>query len=102
MPRRGELNSSHIQMSNIQNKNLNIKKRALRDSTDSIDEKESSGLEGYLLNEIISGISNIQNTLANFILRLDSQCNQMDELAKEVQGRDGIQELVKEHANDDL
>lgn len=35
MPRSGELNSSHIQMSNIQNKNMNVKKRALRDSMDS-------------------------------------------------------------------
>lgn len=35
MPRSGELNSSHIQMSNIQNKNINVKKKALRDSMDS-------------------------------------------------------------------
>lgn len=90
-------------MSNLQNNNINTKKRALRDSMDSTDGKENGGPEGYQLNEIMSGISNIQNTLANFMLRLDSQGRQMDELAKEVQGRDGIQErleLVQEQAND--
>lgn len=90
-------------MSNLQNNNISTKKRALRDSMDSTDGKENGGPEGYQLNEIMSGISNIQNTLANFMLRLDSQGRQMDELAKEVQGRDGIQErleLVQEQAND--
>lgn len=90
-------------MSNLQNNNINTKKRALQDSMDSTDGKENGGPEGYQLNEIMSGISNIQNTLANFMLRLDSQGRQMDELAKEVQGRDGIQErleLVQEQAND--
>lgn len=52
---------------------------------DSIDKKESSGPEGYQLNEIMQGIANIQN------------------IANEVQGRNDIQErleLVREQAND--
>lgn len=54
-------------------------------------------------NEIMSGISNIQNNLVNFMWRLDGQGRRMDELAKEAQGRDDIQErpeLAQEQAND--
>lgn len=70
---------------------------------DFTDEKKKSRLEGYQLHEIMSGLSNIQNTHANYMLRLDSQCRQMDELEKDIQGRNGIQErleLVQEQADD--
>lgn len=66
---------------------------------DFTDEKERSRLEGYQLHEIMSGLSNIQNTHTNFMLRVDSQGRQMDELEKDIQGRNCIQERL-EQAND--
>lgn len=57
------------------------------------------------MREILHGISNIQHTLANFMIRLDLQGNHMEELTEEIRGRNGIQvrlEEVSEQANDTI
>lgn len=44
---------------------------------------------------IMQGIASIQNTLANFLLRLDGQGKHLDDLTQEIGARDGINERLK-------
>lgn len=75
-------------------------------STSSTKDQEHSNLsETANMREILHGISNIQPTLANFMIRLDAQGNHMEEQTKEIRGRNGIQvrlEEVSEQANDTI
>lgn len=64
----------------------------LTSSTSSTEDKERSNLYQIAnMREILHGISNIQHILANFMIRLDTQGNHMEELTKEIGGRHGIQ-----------
>ena len=79
--------------------NINNKKRPRgSDSNDMESESESpikEKLESFQIKEPIQGISNIQNTLGNFMIRLDKQGRQIDDLATEVKGKLGMQEQVE-------
>ena len=55
------------------------------------------------MKELLSGIMRIQQTLANFLIRLDHQGNTIDSLEKAIHGQNGIAnrlQLVQERAND--
>ena len=54
-------------------------------------------LESFQIKELFQGITNIQNTctLGNFMVRLDMQGRQIDDLAKEDKGKHGMQEQVE-------
>lgn len=75
-------------------------------STSSTEDQEHNNLSQTAnMRDILHGISNIQHTLANFMIRLDTQGNHMEELTKEIRGRNGIQvrlEEVSEQANDTI
>lgn len=45
--------------------------------------------------DIMQGIASIQNTLANFLLRLDGQGKHLDDLTQEIRARDGITERLE-------
>ena len=89
---------------NIDNK----KRQSVSDSIDMESESESpikEKLESFQIKELLQGITNIQNTLGNFMIRLDTQGRQIDDLTKEVKGKHGTQEqveLVQEQANDTM
>lgn len=51
--------------------------------------------ESFQVKELFQGITNIQNTLWNFMIRLNRQGWQIDDLAKEVKGNHGMQEQVE-------
>lgn len=66
-------------------------------STSSTEDKERSNLYQIAnMREILHGISNYQHILANFMIRLDTQGNHMEELTKEIRGRNGIQGRLEE------
>lgn len=73
-------------------------------STSSTEDQERSNLSQTAnMREILHGISSIQHTLANFIIRLDTLGNHMGEQTTEIRCRDGKQvrpEEVSEQAND--
>ena len=86
---------------NIDNK----KRQRVSDSIDMESESESSIKKSFQIKELLQGITNIQNTLGNFMIRLDTQGRQIDDLTKEVKGKHGMQEqveLVQEQANDTM
>lgn len=45
--------------------------------------------------DIMQGIASIQNTLANFLLRLDDQGKHLDDLTQEIRARDEINERLE-------
>ena len=79
------------------------------DDTDEIQmnnsEETSQKIEDFQLRGIMQGISSIQTTLANFMLRLDGQSKHLDGITKEIGAKNGIQERlenVQEQANDTI
>ena len=66
-------------------------------------EDQFAYVERYEMKELLSGIMSIQQTLANFMIRLDHQGNTLDSLKKDIHGQNGIEnrlQLVQEQAND--
>lgn len=45
--------------------------------------------------DIMQGIASIQNTLANFLLRLDGQGKHLDDLTQEIRARESLRDLKK-------
>lgn len=45
--------------------------------------------------DIMQGIASIQNTLTNFLYRLDGQGKHLDDLTQEIRARDGITERLE-------
>ncbi|XP_062599013.1 protein IMPACT-like [Saccostrea cucullata] len=87
------------------------KKRALDDmdtntiNTSTSDEEISKECENFQMRDVMHGITNIQNTLANLLLRIDGQGRHLDEVTKDIRGKHGIQERlenVQEQANDTI
>lgn len=48
----------------------------------------------FKIRDIMNGIANIQHTLANFILRLESQGQRIDEITKEIRSKDVINDRL--------
>ena len=84
------------------------KKRSLDTSDCAVepnDEHENERVHDFQFRDIMNGIANIQNTLANFMLRLDGQGLHIDELTKEIRaknGKNGGLENVQEQTYDTL
>ena len=82
----------------------NPRKRAAEE-TDTNKDSTDSAVDDFRVRDIMQGINSIQNTLANFMMRLDGQGRDLDDLTKEVRKRNGINERlenVQEQANDTL
>lgn len=66
---------------------------------------EHEKVHDFQISNIMNGIASIQNTLASFMLRLDSQGRHIDEIKKEIRSKDRIYdrlEFVQEQTNDIL
>lgn len=62
-------------------------------------------MENFQMRDVMQGISNIQNTLANLLLRIDGQGRQLDAVTNEISGKHGIEERlenVQHQANDTM
>lgn len=49
----------------------------------------------FQMRDVMQEISNIQNTLANLLLRIDGQGRQLDAVTNEISGKHGIEEREK-------
>lgn len=74
-------------------KTRNAKQREVEKETESTDTTEKG--ETFQNRDIMQGIASIQNTLANFLLRLDGQGKHLDDLTQEIRARDGINERLE-------
>lgn len=62
-------------------------------------------MENFQMRDVMQGISKIQNTLANLLLRIDGQGRQLDAVTNEISGKHGIEERlenVQHQANDTM
>ena len=81
------------------------KKRTAEEMDINSDTNQDSTAEDFRVRDIMQGITSIQNTLANFMMRLNGQGRDLDILTKEVKSKNGINdrlESVQEQANDTL
>lgn len=88
-----------------------LKKRGLGE-IDPVDRQSSNEektgenkMENFQMRDVMQGISNIQNTLANLLLRIDGQGQKLDAVTNEISGRHGIEERlenVQHQANDTM
>lgn len=97
-----------LSMSNPSNQS---KKRGIGE-IDSVDRQsnneeksDENKMENFQMRDVMQGISNIQTTLANLLLRIDGHGRQIDAVTSEISGKHGIEERlenVQHQANDTM
>lgn len=66
---------------------------------------DENKMENFQMRDVMQGISNIQTTLANLLLRTDGHGQQIDTVTSEISGKHGIEERlenVQHQANDTM
>lgn len=89
-----------------------VKKKRGIGEIDSVDRQSNNGeksdenkMENFQMRDVMQGISNIQTTLANLLLRTDGHGQQIDAVTSEISGKHGIEERlenVQHQANDTM
>lgn len=62
-------------------------------------------VEKYELKDVMQGISNIQSTLANFMINFESHRNELANIKQDIYGKHGVEErlqLVQSQADDTI